>query len=86
MGMYLSQQDRYCGQCRIPQRFRRPVWGVVLRRLSEQGTYIGSVLRGLGEGVMVSKTCWLLGERQWLRGGKKTSGQSHLLTVESDFV
>lgn len=35
--------------------------GLVLRRLSEQGTYIGSVLLGLGEGVMVSKTRWLLG-------------------------
>lgn len=62
------------------------MWGVVLRSLSEQGTYIGLVLRGLGEGVMVSKTCWLLGGGQWLRGGKKTSGQSHLLTIESGFV
>lgn len=29
MGMYLSQQDKYCGECRIAQRPRRPVcvWG-----------------------------------------------------------
>lgn len=89
MGMYLSQQDRYCGECRIAHRLGRPVCvcvGVVLRRLSGQGTYIGSVLWGLGEGVMVSRACWLLGGGQWLRGGKKTSGHSHLLTVESVFV
>lgn len=64
MGMYLSQKDKYCGEYRIAQRPRRPVCvcgGGVLRRLSEQGTYTGSVLWGLGKGVMVSKTCWLLG-------------------------
>lgn len=27
MGMYLSQQDKYCGEYRIAQRPRRPVCG-----------------------------------------------------------